>query len=163
PCKRRQFTRDHTGSARGLVPSLQTMYSRSKSLTLILSRHLLKLLTAETQCENIYQDFSGCILKLGENMARYEEEAEEDKASQNAKQICKYWNEFHNCAMATLWVCQKEMVTVWEKLKKESRKIKFEGNLFDLCTSSNYQNLPSSQVPTLFLLGITVMLIWLNL
>uniref|UniRef100_A0A670YM47 Neuritin 1 n=1 Tax=Pseudonaja textilis TaxID=8673 RepID=A0A670YM47_PSETE len=122
--------------------------------------HLLKLLTAETQCENIYQDFSGCILKLGENMARYEEEAEEDKVN---RQSLLYWNEFHNCVMATLWVCQKEMVTVWEKLKKESRKIKFEGNLFDLCISNNYQNLPSSQVPTLFLLSITLMLIWLNL
>ncbi|KAG8131791.1 hypothetical protein E2320_009702 [Naja naja] len=55
-------------------------------LLLITLGHLLKLLTAETQCENIYQDFSGCILKLGENMARYEEEAEEDKASQSLLQ-----------------------------------------------------------------------------
>ncbi|XP_026553099.1 neuritin-like [Pseudonaja textilis] len=137
-------------------------------LLLITLGHLLKLLTAETQCENIYQDFSGCILKLGENMARYEEEAEEDKVNrqsllQGLQVVCGYWNEFHNCVMATLWVCQKEMVTVWEKLKKESRKIKFEGNLFDLCISNNYQNLPSSQVPTLFLLSITLMLIWLNL
>ncbi|XP_032073693.1 neuritin-like [Thamnophis elegans] len=141
----------------------------STMLLLITLGYLLKLLTAETECENIYQDFSGCILKLGENMARYEEEAaEEDKVNQTLLQglqvVCGYWNEFHNCAMATLWVCQKEeMVTVWEKLKKESRKIKFEGNLFDLCISSNYQNLPSSQIPTLFLLGITLMLIWLNL
>ncbi|XP_058032970.1 neuritin-like [Ahaetulla prasina] len=136
-------------------------------LLLITLGYLLQLLTAETQCENIYQDFSGCILKLGENMARYEEEAEEDKLNQSLVQglqvVCGYWNEFHNCAMATLRVCQKEMVTVWEKLKRESRKIKFEGNLFDLCISSNYQNLPSSQVPTLFLLGITLMLIWFNL
>ncbi|KAM3841737.1 neuritin-like [Vipera latastei] len=136
------------------------------ALLLLTLGHLLKLLTAETQCENIYQDFSGCILKLGENMARYEE-AEKDEVNQSLLQglqvVCGYWNEFHNCAMATLWVCQREMVTVWEKLKKESRKIKFEGNLFDLCISSNYQNLHSFQIPTLCLVGITLMLIWLNL
>ncbi|KAK9404739.1 hypothetical protein NXF25_009566 [Crotalus adamanteus] len=56
------------------------------ALLLITLGYLLKLLTAETQCENIYQDFSGCILKLGENMAKYEEEAEEDEVNQSLLQ-----------------------------------------------------------------------------
>ncbi|KAJ6661102.1 hypothetical protein lerEdw1_016903 [Lerista edwardsae] len=47
-------------------------------LLLLTLGYLLRSLTAETQCENIYQDFSDCILKLGENMASYEEEEDDD-------------------------------------------------------------------------------------
>nr|XP_028590870.1 neuritin-like isoform X2 [Podarcis muralis] len=75
----------------------------------------------------------------------------------------RYWEEFHTCAVAALWECQREAATIWEMLKKESRKIKFQGSLFDLCASSNSQNFSSLQIPSLSLLSITLMVTWLNL
>ncbi|XP_061487438.1 neuritin-like [Rhineura floridana] len=135
------------------------------ALLLVTLGYLLRSLTAEIQCENIYQNFSDCILKLGENMASYEVEEEEEEKSQvqGLRTVCGYWEEFHICAMAALWECRKEAVSVWEMLKKESRKIKFQGNLFDLCTSNDSQNFSSTQIPIISLLSITLMVTWLNL
>ncbi|NXC51107.1 NRN1B protein, partial [Penelope pileata] len=48
----------------------------------------------------------------------------------------RYWDEFHVCAMTVLWECQKEAAAVWEVLRRESQKIKFQGSLFDLCSPS---------------------------
>ncbi|XP_053102428.1 neuritin-like [Hemicordylus capensis] len=137
------------------------------ALLLVTLGYLLRSLTAETQCENIYQDFSDCILKLGENMASYEEEEgdeeEEGSQMQGLYTVCGYWDEFHSCAVTALWECQKEAATIWEMLKKESRKIKFQGSLFDLCASGDSQNFSSVQIPTIPLLSITLMVTWLNL
>ncbi|CAI5778170.1 neuritin-like isoform X1 [Podarcis raffonei] len=136
------------------------------ALLLVALGYLLRSLTAEAQCENIYQDLSDCILKLGENMAIYEEEEEEEDERdqmQGLYAVCGYWEEFHTCAVAALWECQREAATIWEMLKKESRKIKFQGSLFDLCASSNSQNFSSLQIPSISLLSITLMVTWLNL
>ncbi|XP_060628192.2 neuritin-like [Anolis sagrei] len=138
----------------------------TKALLLLTLGYLLRSLTAEAQCQNIYQDFSDCILKLGENMASYEEEEEEEEEKtpvQGLHVVCGYWDEFHTCAMTALWECQREAVTIWEMLKKESTKIKFQGSLFDLCAPSDSQNLSSVQIPTPSILSITVMVTWLNL
>ncbi|KAJ7331970.1 hypothetical protein JRQ81_014150 [Phrynocephalus forsythii] len=133
------------------------------ALLLVTLGYLLKSLTAATRCENIYQDFSGCILKLGDNMASYKEEQEDtEERSQGLHTVCGYWDEFHTCAMAALRECQREAVTIWEMLQKESQKIKFQGSLFDLCTSGNSQNLSSVVIPTMLLLSITLMVTWLN-
>lgn len=47
---------------------------------------------------------------------------------------CRYWDEFHTCALTVLWECQKEAAAIWEMLRRESRKTKFQGSLFDLCS-----------------------------
>ncbi|NWW96922.1 NRN1B protein, partial [Rhynochetos jubatus] len=52
----------------------------------------------------------------------------------------RYWDEFHTCALAVLWECQKEAAAVWEMLRRESQKIKFQGSLFDLCSPSTAQS-----------------------
>ncbi|NXN60794.1 NRN1A protein, partial [Rynchops niger] len=52
----------------------------------------------------------------------------------------RYWDEFHTCALTALWECQKEAVAVWEMLRRESQKIKFQGSLFDLCSRSMTQS-----------------------
>ncbi|NXW22147.1 NRN1B protein, partial [Circaetus pectoralis] len=52
----------------------------------------------------------------------------------------RYWDEFHMCALTALWECQKEAAAVWEMLRKESRRIKFQGSLFDLCSLSTAQS-----------------------
>ncbi|XP_060089226.1 neuritin-like [Heteronotia binoei] len=118
---------------------------------------LLKSLAAETQCENIYQGFSDCILRLGENMASFEDERTQ---AQELRTVCGYWDEFHACAMTALWECQQEAATVWERLKKESKKIQFQGSLFDLCAS---QNSSTTRIPHILLLSITSVVTWLNL
>nr|XP_056701526.1 neuritin-like [Euleptes europaea] len=131
------------------------------ALLLLALASLLKSLPAATQCENIYQDFSDCILKLGENMASFEEEEEdEDERSPELRAVCGYWDEFHACAMTALWECQREAATVWEMLKKESRKIQFQGSLFDLCA---LQNSSTMQISHILLLSITSMVTWLSL
>ncbi|KAF7240939.1 Neuritin [Varanus komodoensis] len=137
-----------------------------KCISFSMAGYLLKSLTAEAQCENIYQDFSDCILKLGENMASYEQEEEPEEGKrpvQGLHAVCGYWDEFHTCAMTALWECHREAVTIWETLRKESRKITFQGSLFDLCASSNSRNFSSAQIPTISLLSITLMVTWLNL
>ncbi|CAM4641953.1 unnamed protein product [Lepidochelys olivacea] len=43
-------------------------------LLLLTLGYLVSSLATETKCENIYQGFSNCVLKLGKNMASYEED-----------------------------------------------------------------------------------------
>ncbi|NXG11479.1 NRN1A protein, partial [Sakesphorus luctuosus] len=52
----------------------------------------------------------------------------------------RYWDEFHTCALTALWECQKEAATVWEMLRRESQKNRFQGSLFDLCNPSMAQS-----------------------
>ncbi|XP_015265780.1 PREDICTED: neuritin-like [Gekko japonicus] len=132
------------------------------ALLLLALASLLKSLAAETPCENIYQGFSDCILRLGENMAGFEEEEDEDERTQaqELRTVCGYWDEFHTCAMTALWECQREAAAVWEMLKRESKKIQFQGSLFDLCA---LQNSSAVQISHILLLSITSMVTWLNL
>ncbi|NWI58865.1 NRN1A protein, partial [Serilophus lunatus] len=52
----------------------------------------------------------------------------------------RYWDEFHTCALTALWECQKEAAAVWEMLRRESQKNRFQGSLFDLCSPSMAQS-----------------------
>lgn len=75
---------------------------------------------------------------------------------------CRYWDEFHICALTVLWECQKEAAAVWEMLRRESQKVKFRGSLFDLCSPSTAQSSAWTQVPKLSVLGIPLIVTWLN-
>uniref|UniRef100_A0A8C8REK8 Neuritin n=1 Tax=Pelusios castaneus TaxID=367368 RepID=A0A8C8REK8_9SAUR len=122
--------------------------------------YLVRSLASETECENIYQGFSNCVLKLGENMASYEEQ--DGDGPQGLHTVCGYWDEFHMCAVTALWECQKEAASIWETLKKESRKIKFQGSLFDLCAPIGSQN-NLTKVSNFAVLSISLMVTWFNL
>ncbi|XP_063206246.1 neuritin-like [Chroicocephalus ridibundus] len=74
-----------------------------------------------------------------------------------------YWDEFHTCALTALWECQKEAVAIWEMLRRESQKIKFQGSLFDLCSPSMTQSFAWTHVPNVSILGIPLIVAWLNL
>uniref|UniRef100_A0A8C3D0E7 Neuritin-like protein n=1 Tax=Cairina moschata TaxID=8855 RepID=A0A8C3D0E7_CAIMO len=113
-----------------------------------------------TACTDVYRGFSDCVLKLGENMATYEEE--ESIEPQGLHRVCGYWDEFHICALTVLWECQKEAAAVWEMLRRESQKVKFRGSLFDLCSPSTAQSSAWTQVPKLSVLGIPLIVTWLN-
>uniref|UniRef100_A0A8D0EPW6 Neuritin-like protein n=2 Tax=Strigidae TaxID=30459 RepID=A0A8D0EPW6_STROC len=108
--------------------------------------------------------FSDCILKLGENMATYEEaDGKTNGLTCGVSPGCRYWDEFHTCALTALWECQKEAAAVWEMLRRESRKIKFQGSLFDLCSPSTAQSFAWIHVPNVSILGIPLLVTWLNL
>uniref|UniRef100_A0A8C0ALR6 Uncharacterized protein n=1 Tax=Buteo japonicus TaxID=224669 RepID=A0A8C0ALR6_9AVES len=74
-----------------------------------------------------------------------------------------YWDEFHTCALTALWECQKEAAAVWEMLRRESRKIKFQGSLFDLCSPSTAQSFAWTHVPNISIISIPLIMTWLNL
>ncbi|XP_076207762.1 neuritin-like [Aptenodytes patagonicus] len=134
---------------------------RGPAALLLALGHLAGLLASGTACANVYQGFSDCVLKLGENMATDEEVAGIEL--QGLHRVCGYWDEFHRCALAVLWECQKEAVAVWELLRRESRTIKFPGSLLDLCSPSTAQSFAWIHVPNVSVLGIPLVVTWLSL
>nr|DBA17070.1 TPA: hypothetical protein GDO54_002577 [Pyxicephalus adspersus] len=53
--------------------------------------------------------------------------------------LFRSWDEFHKCASNVLVNCPEDTAAIWESLRQESRKIQYQGNLHDLCTSRNQQ------------------------
>uniref|UniRef100_A0A8C3KTL5 Neuritin 1 like n=1 Tax=Calidris pygmaea TaxID=425635 RepID=A0A8C3KTL5_9CHAR len=70
------------------------------------------------KCDTIYKGFASCLISLGDNM-----EAQES------------WDDFHACASEVLSSCPEEAAAIWESLRRESRKIQFQGNLQELCSA----------------------------
>ncbi|XP_041101282.1 neuritin-like [Polyodon spathula] len=96
--------------------------------------YLLQTVKAAGKCDTVFKGFSDCLLRLGENMATYPQELDDKKKLQT---ICTYWDEFHVCATTALADCQEGATDLWEKLKKESKKLEFRGSLFELCGRGN--------------------------
>ncbi|XP_038014763.1 neuritin-like [Motacilla alba alba] len=134
---------------------------RGPAVLLLALGHLAGLLAAAPACADAYRGLSDCVLKLGDSMATYEEE--EGIELQGLRRVCRYWDEFHTCALTVLWECQKEAAAVWEMLRRESRKTKFQGSLFDLCSPSMAQSSAWTHVPNISILSIPLIVTWLNL
>ncbi|KAI1891048.1 hypothetical protein AGOR_G00159880 [Albula goreensis] len=119
--------------------------------------------SAEVKCGGIYKGFSDCVLELGEGMANYQEEED----SENGVQIvCGHWEAFHSCATTALSQCQEDVSRIWERLKEDSKKIRFQGSLFDLCTPSTAPGLHTqthAQPLLLLLLLLLTSPVWLPL
>ncbi|XP_017933124.1 neuritin [Manacus vitellinus] len=45
----------------------------------------------------------------------------------------KYWDDFHACTLTALTDCQEGATDLWEKLRRESKNLDFQGSLFELC------------------------------
>ncbi|XP_030584694.1 neuritin-like [Archocentrus centrarchus] len=103
--------------------------------------------SVDVKCENIYKDFSKCVLELGESMDNYQENVTSESG---VAAVCSHWEAFHTCALNALSDCQEEVSSIWETLRQDSRKIRFQGSLFDLCSPSSSPNL-SSPVSVLIL------------
>ncbi|XP_007887783.2 neuritin 1-like a [Callorhinchus milii] len=111
---------------------LGSLWQTAKKIHLLL---LDSVCTAATdkKCNHIYKGFAECLLKLGESLTRsMEEEGEEVKELDT---VCRSWDDFHSCADSVLEGCPDEAASIWESLRKESKKLKFEGNLHELCSS----------------------------
>ncbi|NXC03765.1 NRN1 protein, partial [Orthonyx spaldingii] len=74
--------------------------------------------------------FSDCLLRLGDNMANYPQDLDDKR---NLQTICAYWDDFHACTVTALTDCQEGATDLWEKLRRESRNLDFQGSLFELC------------------------------
>ncbi|KAK6467797.1 neuritin-like isoform X1 [Huso huso] len=114
-----------------------------KRISLLLLSILLSLLSVScvaggSPCDNIYSGFSSCLLRLGENMGQYVEQELRD--SQEIDNVCAHWDEFHACGMAAISGCQLEVQSVWDSLRRESEKLNFQGNLYDLCRRREQAN-----------------------
>ncbi|XP_041836726.1 neuritin-like [Melanotaenia boesemani] len=96
---------------------------------------------ADVKCENVYKDFSECVLELGESMDNYQENVTSERG---VAAVCSHWEAFHTCALTALSDCQEEVSSIWETLRQDSRKIRFQGSLFDLCSPSSS---PSLRLP----------------
>ncbi|XP_046882155.1 neuritin-like [Hypomesus transpacificus] len=111
--------------------------------------------SADVKCENIYRDFSNCVLELGESMDNYQENVTSERG---VEAVCSHWEAFHTCALTALSGCQEEVGSIWETLREDSRKISFQGSLFDLCSPSSAPSL-HSPLPTLSLLLLGMLIL----
>ncbi|XP_053126475.1 neuritin-like protein [Hemicordylus capensis] len=91
------------------------------------------------KCSTIYKGFAECLISLGDSMAQSVQQQQGGGSSIQEQQeldtICKSWDDFHTCASQVLSSCPEEAANIWESLRQESRKIQFQGNLHDLCSS----------------------------
>nr|XP_020666640.1 neuritin-like protein [Pogona vitticeps] len=99
------------------------------------------LSAAGRKCNTIYKGFAECLINLGDSMAQTVQQQQQGDDDGNLQQqqeldtICKSWDDFHICATQVLSSCPEEAASIWESLRQESRKIQFQGNLHDLCSS----------------------------
>ncbi|KAK5897683.1 hypothetical protein CgunFtcFv8_015165 [Champsocephalus gunnari] len=131
----------------------------SRCLALCLALHIVSVLqtiVSAGQCDSVFRGFSDCLLQLGENMAHYPQDLEDQE---NLSKICSYWDNFHSCATTALADCQEGATDLWEKLKKESRNMDFRGSLFELCGGGN--SAPRSSESRGLALVLPTLLTWL--
>ncbi|XP_060898756.1 neuritin-like [Labrus mixtus] len=109
----------------------------------------------DVKCENIYKDFSDCVLELGDSMDNSQENVTSESG---VAAVCSHWEAFHTCALTALSDCEQEVSSIWETLRQDSRKMRFQGSLFDLCSPSSSPSI-SSPLGTLILslIGMLIM------
>ncbi|KAK1784877.1 hypothetical protein P4O66_018319 [Electrophorus voltai] len=88
---------------------------------------------AARRCGSIYKGFAHCLLALGDSLSVSNQKEEEDM--QEIDSICRSWDDFHDCANVAMAGCPEEAAAVWESLRKESKKMQFSGNLYDMCSN----------------------------
>ncbi|KAJ3596301.1 hypothetical protein NHX12_002710, partial [Muraenolepis orangiensis] len=49
------------------------------------------------------------------------------------------WDQFHDCANMAMAGCPEEAAVIWESLRRESKKMQFSGNLYDMCSDRSGQ------------------------
>ncbi|XP_048828368.1 neuritin-like [Brienomyrus brachyistius] len=122
--------------------------------------YLLQAVRGTGQCDAVFKGFSDCLLKLGEKMVTYPKDMDE---TENLQTICSYWDEFHACATTALADCQEGATDLWEKLKKDSRKLEFRGSLFELCGGGSGAPTPTAPLGIILLLtAISALVTWLT-
>ncbi|XP_068169289.1 neuritin 1-like a [Antennarius striatus] len=89
---------------------------------------------AARRCHYIYKGFAQCLMALGDSLT---DNARKDEHTHEIHSICRSWDEFHDCANGAMAGCPEDAALVWESLRKESKKMQFSGNLYDMCSNRN--------------------------
>ncbi|GAB0183757.1 mitochondrial enolase superfamily member 1 [Grus japonensis] len=110
--------------------------------------YLVQAVRAAGRCDAVFRGFSDCLLRLGDNMANYPQDLDDKR---NLQTICAYWDDFHACTLTALTDCQEGATDLWEKLRRESKNLDFQGSLFELCGGGSGAA-PSLLLPALPLL-----------
>ncbi|XP_036255362.1 neuritin isoform X2 [Molothrus ater] len=104
--------------------------ARRKGRRFLISPYLVQAVRAAGRCDAVFRGFSDCLLRLGDNMANYPQDLDDKR---NLQTICAYWDDFHACTLTALTDCQEGATDLWEKLRRESKNLDFQGSLFELC------------------------------
>lgn len=113
------------------------LYLTGRCASLILAvqiASLIQAVRAAGKCDAVFKGFSDCLLKLGDSMANYPQGLDD---STNIKTACMYWEDFHSCTVTALTDCQDGAKDLWDKLRKESKNLNFQGSMFQLCSGSS--------------------------
>ncbi|XP_044516508.1 neuritin-like protein [Gracilinanus agilis] len=90
------------------------------------------------RCDTMYKGFADCLMSLGNSMAQ-SGQSQPDKGAgltpPELESICRSWENFQTCASGVLANCPQEATAIWESLQQEFRKVQYQGNLHDLCSS----------------------------
>ncbi|XP_060098978.1 neuritin isoform X2 [Heteronotia binoei] len=123
--------------------------------------YLVQAVRAAGKCDAVFEGFSNCVLKMGKNIAGYQQDLDDKR---NLETICRYWDDFHACTLIALTDCQEGVTDVWEKLKEKSKKLDYEGNLFVLCGKSKAATSSSlaSATPLLLVALSAALATWLS-
>ncbi|XP_007477266.2 neuritin-like protein [Monodelphis domestica] len=90
------------------------------------------------RCDTMYKGFADCLMSLGNSMAQSGQPQSDEKAGltpPELESICRSWENFQTCASGVLANCPQEATAIWESLQQEFRKVQYQGNLHDLCSS----------------------------
>ncbi|XP_040184695.1 neuritin-like protein [Rana temporaria] len=121
------------------------MYFLSRTVIIALALQLvyhIPVNATSKNCDTIYKGFANCLISLGDSMAQNTHNMKVNEDLDDTEEldfICKSWDEFHKCASNILVNCPEDTAAIWESLRQESRKIQYQGNLHDLCSSRNQQ------------------------
>ncbi|KAM5158011.1 neuritin [Mantella aurantiaca] len=123
--------------------------------------YLVQAVKAAGKCDAVFKGFSKCMLTMGDQIEAYSQGVDEEK---NLNTICSYWNEFHVCAVTVLADCHEGAADMWEKLKKDSKKLNIEGSLFQMCGGSNGSASPRPvhiAILPLLMVSLSALLTWI--
>ncbi|KAG8513060.1 Neuritin, partial [Galemys pyrenaicus] len=119
---------------RGQMALLRLHFDCFLGTVIFLTPYLVQAVRAAGKCDAVFKGFSDCLLKLGDSVASYPQGLD-DKTNINT--VCTYWEDFHSCTVTALTDCQEGAKDMWDKLRRESKKLNIQGSLFELCGSGN--------------------------
>ncbi|XP_053324199.1 neuritin [Spea bombifrons] len=122
--------------------------------------YLVQAVRDAGNCDKVFEGLSNCMMDMGKKIGPFSQSLEEQK---NADTICEYWNDFHSCAVAVLVDCHVGAAEIWDKLKRDSKKLDIQGSLFQMCSSSGSVS-PRPVLPAflpLLMVSLSALLIWI--
>ncbi|XP_066563726.1 neuritin-like [Amia ocellicauda] len=93
--------------------------------------------TAGSGCHGVYRGFSACLLQLGTSMSHY---TGAELHQTDIDNVCAHWEEFQACGMSVVSECRVEVRSVWDTLRSQSERLRFQSNLYSICRNHHLAN-----------------------